>query len=380
MRSWTDLYVIKNEPYARGATRPQSGSSTSSLSGAMGEPPLSPHSQISGHTPPSGMVWSSSPTSTTMPEGAYVVVPDDDSAMSSYLATPLSPNPSSAFALQQQQYSVPIYSNNPEPLTTSHLTGVPSPYQGHFSYAQNRPAQTNSALASHHNHLASEMISIPPAPTPTPSHGRSSRHDKPEDEMRRLQHKVRDLEKNYELARHRIRELEYELRAGYSGASSSLAPGHSGMLSPLPTPTTSAFQHEWQARTEARKKLFCSLNRAGNALCAWHDSRRERRAYPPRMAPPGYLNCGCSFEGALFEESLARHDVGSYLPGENVRMDPALRNPLLKLLQQRYGYKDGDFERDPNTGNWIGNEGAALWQAQVAQGNLVKRHRVEGSH
>lgn len=118
MRSWTDLYVIKNEPYARGATRPQSGSSTSSLSGAMGEPPLSPHSQISGHTPPSGMVWSSSPTSTTMPEGAYVVVPDDDSAMSSYLATPLSPNPSSAFALQQQQYSVPIYSNNPEPLTT----------------------------------------------------------------------------------------------------------------------------------------------------------------------------------------------------------------------------------------------------------------------
>ncbi|KAJ7882191.1 hypothetical protein B0H14DRAFT_3433566 [Mycena olivaceomarginata] len=46
-------------------------------------------------------------------------------------------------------------------------------------------------------------------------------------------------------------------------------------------------------------------------------------------------------------------NVGSYLPGETIRMYPALRNPLLKLLQQRYGYKDGDFERDPSTGDSI---------------------------
>ncbi len=76
-----------------------------------------------------------------------------------------------------------------------------------------------------------------------------------------------------------------------------------------------------------------------------HDSRRERRQYPPRMAPHGVLNCGCTYEEALFEESLSRHGVGAYLPGDSVRMDPNLRNPLLKLLKQRYGYRDGDFER-----------------------------------
>jgi hypothetical protein len=59
---------------------------------------------------------------------------------------------------------------------------------------------------------------------------------------------------------------------------------------------TEEFAATWRARTDARIKRFCALNRAGNALCAWHDSRRERRAYPPRQAPPGYLNCGCTNE------------------------------------------------------------------------------------
>ncbi|KDQ10280.1 hypothetical protein BOTBODRAFT_76400, partial [Botryobasidium botryosum FD-172 SS1] len=129
-----------------------------------------------------------------------------------------------------------------------------------------------------------------------------------------------------------------------------------------------SFQASWQSRTNARVKKFCSLNRAGNALCAWHDSRRERRSYPPRMAPPGHLNCGCTYEQALFEESLSRNHVGSYHPGETVRMDPALRNPLLKLLQWRYGYRDGDFERDPVTGLWIEGEGEAVWEAKAAAG------------
>lgn len=128
----------------------------------------------------------------------------------------------------------------------------------------------------------------------------------------------------------------------------------------------SSFEEGWRARTAARKKLFCSLNRAGNCLCAWHDSRRERRAYPPRMAPPGYLNCGCTHDEALFEESLARHGVGSYKPGEHVRMDPALRNPLLKLLKERYGYRDGDFERDPVTGDWVCDEEPTIWEPLTA--------------
>ncbi|CAG7847575.1 SubName: Full=Uncharacterized protein {ECO:0000313/EMBL:CCA69006.1} [Serendipita indica DSM 11827] len=128
------------------------------------------------------------------------------------------------------------------------------------------------------------------------------------------------------------------------------------------------FAASWRARTDARIKRFCALNRAGNALCAWHDSRRERRTYPPRQAPPGYLNCGCTNEEALFEESLARHGVGSYHPGEMVRMDPALRNPLLKLLQARFGYVDGDFERDAVTGQWVDGEGPELWENILPSG------------
>ena len=94
------------------------------------------------------------------------------------------------------------------------------------------------------------------------------------------------------------------------------------------------------------------------------------------MAPPGYLNCGCTYEEALFEESLARHNVGSYLPGENVRMDPALRNPLLKLLKKRYGYRDGDFERDPGTGEWLDDEGPVKWEAKAVAGvAAIKKNR-----
>ncbi|KIY48040.1 hypothetical protein FISHEDRAFT_17539, partial [Fistulina hepatica ATCC 64428] len=166
---------------------------------------------------------------------------------------------------------------------------------------------------------------------------------------------VRQLEEALDQAQERIRALENRQ------ASSSAPPP----ATPIPSPD---FQTEWQDRTQARIRLFCSLNRAGNALCAWHDSRRERRTYPPRMAPRGYLNCGCSYEEALFEESLARHDVGSYHPGDHVRMDPSLRNPLLKLLQERYGYQDGDFERDPVTGQWIDGEGAELWQQKAGMG------------
>jgi hypothetical protein len=93
------------------------------------------------------------------------------------------------------------------------------------------------------------------------------------------------------------------------------------------------------------------------------------------MAPPGHLNCGCTYEEALFEESLSRHNVGSYHPGETVRMDPALRNPLLKLLQQRYCYRDGDFERDPITGNWVDGEGHAYWEARAAHGASTRKSK-----
>jgi len=192
-----------------------------------------------------------------------------------------------------------------------------------------------------------------------------------------LRTKVRELELINESARLRIRELEAELTnpppssestAGRSGGFTGPAPGGLSTSTRGQPPMAPAFAASWKARYEARIKLFCSLNRAGNALCAWHDSRRERRAHPPRMAPPGHLNCGCTYDEALFEESLARHGVGSYHPGENVRMDPALRNPLLKVLQERFAYRDGDFERDSATGNWLEGEGHSVWEAKAQQG------------
>lgn len=164
--------------------------------------------------------------------------------------------------------------------------------------------------------------------------------------------------------RKRVRDLERALNAAQSSTSTLSA------VSP-------AFQESWDRRTQVRTKMFCSLNRAGNALCAWHDSRRERRQYPPRNAPPGMLNCGCTHEEALFEESLSRHKVGGYMPGENVRMDPELRRPLLQLLQKRYGYKDGDFDRDAQTGEWNRDQDLSSWERQAQLGSSARARRPD---
>lgn len=205
--------------------------------------------------------------------------------------------------------------------------------------------------------------------------------DPMEEENRLLRKKVKELELVNAQRHQRIKELEAELavRSTPDRPLQNPAPSMS-MITPVVSGTTSTpptVQMSWKARTDARTRLFCSLNRAGNALCSWHDSRRERRAHPPRMAPPGHLNCGCTYEEALFEESLSRHGVGSYHPGEAVRMDPALRNPLLKLLQERYGYRDGDFERNPVTGNWVDGEGSTLWEQKLLSGSSNSRKRGE---
>ncbi|KAF5337698.1 hypothetical protein D9758_017347 [Tetrapyrgos nigripes] len=183
------------------------------------------------------------------------------------------------------------------------------------------------------------------------------------EEIHQLRLQITELEHRHHLDKQRIQALETQMAS-------------SGCLPP-PSPT---FQASWRARTEARTRQFCSLNRAGNSLCAWHDGRRERRIYPPRMAPEGYLNCGCTYQEALFEESLARHSVGSYLPGDSVRMDPALRNPLLRLLQERYGYRDGDFERDPRSGNWVIGEGHERWEEQISRGIVNPRRPQSNDH
>ncbi|KAG8688808.1 hypothetical protein FRC11_004741 [Ceratobasidium sp. 423] len=157
-------------------------------------------------------------------------------------------------------------------------------------------------------------ISSPPTPASTVPSATS-----PSQELEQLRQRARELEIINQFATARVEELEKE-RAVYRQRSVDGTP-----------PMTPEFAAEWEARTEARKRQYCSPNRAGNA----------------------YLNCGCTFNEALFEQALAAHGVGSYYPGESVRMDPALRTPLLKLLEWRYGYRDGDFDRDPVSGQWI---------------------------
>lgn len=322
-------------------------SSTSSLSGAMGDAQIAAQPRASV-TPPSGLAsWTPSPTSTTMSSGAFMSVPDDISYLTPVTPIP-SASPSGAFA-SYAPYNVAMY-GSPDASPGMSSSG----FADQFAYQQR--AQSSASM----------MVS--PSVTPAPRHSHSP-HDS-EEEIQRLHQRIRELELVAESSRRRIRELETEVsRGSYPG----------GLPSPLPTPAPPpTFNEEWRARTDARVKLLCSLNRAGNALCAWHDPRRERRKFPPRMAPPGYLNCGCTYEEALFEESLSRHGVGNYLPGESVRMDPALRNPLLKLLQERYGYRDGDFERNPVTGNWVESEGASKWEHKVASGTQYpRRNRTE---
>lgn len=297
-----------------------------------------------------------------------------------YLATPNTPlntdSPPGSF--------LPYSSNNYYPTSEPsppHIHGLPSPggYSDHFSYPQSRAASvphmmSQPTLSGSPGMDIPMAMSPPPSATPNISLSRSSRahFEHSEEDVRMLKNRIRELEHVNKVARDRIRELEH---IAYTSSHSSAG----GIPTPMASPASSAsFNESWRARTDARVKLFCSLNRAGNALCAWHDSRRERRAHPPRMAPPGHLNCGCTYEEALFEESLARHGVGSYHPGESVRMDPALRNPLLQLLKERYGYRDGDFERDPVTGEWVDGEGPARWEAKVSSGAIIsKKHRAD---
>lgn len=241
------------------------------------------------------------------------------------------------------------------PLSTQEYGNLDTTRNSPDSIAPNSPSYYPPATENGYMGVGPYRTSSTSSPgsQSTGSQSPYSRED-PETEVRRLRKKVKDLQQALMEAR--------------SAASSGTS---------LPVNATPAFRAAWKRRTDARKKVFCSLNRAGNALCAWHDSRRERRQFPPRNAPPGMLNCGCTHEEALFEESLSRHRVGGYLPGESVRMDPELRRPLLKLLQQRYGYQDGDFDYDPRTMDWHPEQDPETWERQAHSGTNVRTRRAD---
>ena len=385
--------------------RPHSSGSnitSSSLRGAMGDILLSSNSEGSNSPSPasdgpqhrqdsynvaSGMVWSQTNADVTGQPAIQAAAtnfgdhsnPLSFQNMSSSSGSLNSNSPSTSYLhypdYNQSNYTNPNASGNHSPPFFP-SGGYSESFNSHpQSRASTTPALPLIIPQLAHIPSGRGSISITPT-TAAPTSHRS--HRSTDDELRYLRNKVRDLELINESSRLRIRELENELSNPGSGPLFSPS-SISGLPAPATQlPTSPSFAASWEARTDARIKLFCSLNRAGNALCAWHDSRRERRAHPPRMAPPGHLNCGCTFEEALFEESLSRHDVGSYHPGESVRMDPALRNPLLKLLQKRYGYKDGDFEREGITGNWTDGEGPGPWEARALAGiSSHRKHRTE---
>lgn len=274
------------------------------------------------------------------------------------------------------------YHHQPSPEAVSPQSDFPSSYSDsqQYSFHAVRPHPTIQTRALANSDPSDAYETIPPmSPADNELRLLPPRFVQLETENHLLRQKVRELELINESSRLRQRDLERELAKESSNSSQSrgISSSSHGLPSPMltPSPQSVSFNASWNARTDARVRHFCSLNRAGNALCSWHDSRRERRAYPPRMAPPGRLNCGCTHEEALFEESLSRHGVGSYHPGESVRMDPALRNPLLKLLQTRYGYRDGDFERDITTGEWLEGEGHSIWEHKAIAGvpNIRKK-------
>ena len=353
----------------------------------MGDAHVSSHSRHSRSPPDKadqpynvnmnpGMVWASSPQSQAQPMSmvphhtTYTGVSGQGSTMTYNDVTT---------SLYHDYNST--YRNNPSPESLSPPSpSFPSTYPTHLNFPPPRGHPAMQPRPGSSAHFSTENT---PA-TRSPSHYRSTSsitQDKLESEVRHLRKRVHDLDLMNEQARDRIKGLESQVAGGmhdgqrHGGPSSAASGLPSAMCST--SPPSAAFQASWKARTDARVRQFCSLNRAGNALCAWHDSRRERRAYPPRMAPAGHLNCGCTYEEALFEESLARHSVGSYHPGESVRMDPALRNPLLKLLQNRYGYRDGDFERDPRSGGWVEGEGHVYWEQKV-QAGLANSRKSRG--
>ncbi|KAG5640648.1 hypothetical protein DXG03_007662 [Asterophora parasitica] len=337
--------------------RPGSSNSslTSSLSGAIGES-MAPHSRHS-HSPPI--------RSDSLYASEWAAAPQPAQISLGIQHQPPYPGVAGMGNIPYATHDLPggmSYTTNRNPSPDSNSSGSTfcNPTNAMFGANQYSLHRNHASLSSRR-----DGTSFPLGP-PQLHPSSSSNEERLKNEIVQLRRRVQDLEAT---ERARINTDP--------GASDTIA---TSGLGGLPTPPPSAsFVASWKVRTETRRRMFCSLNRAGNALCAWHDSRRERREFPPRNAPPGYLNCGCTHEEALFEESLARHNVGSYYPGENVRMDPALRNPLLKLLQLRYGYQDGDFERNSITGDWVEGEGAAYWEQQAHSGSSSRR-RLDIGH
>ncbi len=100
--------------------------------------------------------------------------------------------------------------------------------------------------------LAHPPSSLPGSPYSTP----------PQEGTRNLRRGVGRLERAGERDGERIQMLQIELNSR-------------------------SFQESWKVRTKACQRQFRSLDPTGNALCAWHGSRRDQCIAPPIMVLPG---------------------------------------------------------------------------------------------
>ncbi|EIW52142.1 uncharacterized protein TRAVEDRAFT_53570 [Trametes versicolor FP-101664 SS1] len=88
----------------------------------------------------------------------------------------------------------------------------------------------------------------------------------------------------------------------------------------------------------------------------------------PSRQPP--QTCRMDLESMVYN---VPEGVGSYRPENSLRMDPGLRNSLLLHLQTRYEYRDGDFECDTRTSNWVECEGPEKWEQKAASSGAYSR-------
>ena len=255
-----------------------SSSGSSSLSGAMGPTPPSPpdESGFQNHDP--NMPWDS-PMMNTSPHMRVI----------NQLSSPMMTTPTGQAS----------YSDFNGRFIENHITTSPS----HANFVISQSFVTPDGARSPHLQTiqgpiqipGSQYQGVPPGGLEMPNTPSPPRIGYPpemlDEEILRLRARVHQLENVNLSLQQRNLELERKER---ERNSVRMGGQREPLLSALPHALTPEFKASWKARTDARVKRFCSLNRAGNALCAWHDSRRERRAYPPRLAPPGYLNCGCT--------------------------------------------------------------------------------------
>jgi hypothetical protein len=262
------------------------------------------------------------------PAPSYVTRPSHTAANHSSVSNNGPPTASPTLSSTSSPHHGPTHAHSHS--HTSHNGPIDPSLQEPYSHSWSHPPQPQSAQSPIGNHSqilnpANSYATPPPSAKPASAMSRQEL----EQELSRLKTRVNELEVVHhwfelkgmrgepDVQHHHPRGLPQSLSTGHHGhhhnsgvhsvpsmpsalntppgSTNSVASDHGQAVMGGVAPTEE-FASSWRARTDARIKRFCALNRAGNALCAWHDSRRERRAYPPRQAPPGYLNCGCTDE------------------------------------------------------------------------------------